>query len=141
VNGSAGTRARIALAGCALALVVAIASCGRIQDLVSGRCARAASDWGADFKVSGAFATTVGAVRAAVSSSRGVIPPDLADATPASLCYLDGDFPLSPPPPPNGQIPPGYDRALIVVAGDVVALLQAGYQDSMGIRDPTQPLD
>ena len=53
------------------------------------------------------------------------------------VCYFDGDFPASRPPPPEGaEPPPDFNRARVFVSpsGDA-ALDAAGYHDTRGYRE------
>ena len=110
-------------------------SCAAVQGLVQGPCGAAAAQWGSGITIVGVFASTAGRIREAVSSSGGVIPQPVSDDAPAVLCYLDGEFPKAPPPD-GPVVHPNYDRAMVVVVGDFVGVLQLGYKATLEIRDP-----
>jgi hypothetical protein len=110
-----------------------------VRELVSGPCGKVAARWGADFVVAGSFATTVGRVRDAYPNSRGLVDASTPDSSSALVCFVDGDFPLAPPPDgASASNPPDYDRAAILSIGEFVTLLQAGYRDRMPVRFPPQ---
>ena len=93
-------------------------------------CAEQARENGPDFRVVGAFATTVSEVR---DMTPGAVParwPELAGESAAVVCYIDGSVPKAPP----GDDP--YDRAVIVVAGEHAELVIAGYHDQLPVEAP-----
>ena len=92
-------------------------------------CASVAPNWNGT--VLAAFSTNLAGVRARTLSNYS---PDRwdnqPDSTPATLCYIDGSIPKSPP---NGT---PFDRAIIAVVGAKVDLIAAGYRDQMAIKSP-----
>ncbi len=88
--------------------------------------------------VAGAFQTTVGIVRNMTAVKDNPQVARYADSDPAWVCYIDGEIPKGPPPPPDpsATIPPSFDRALLVVAGNQTYFIAAGYRQSMSIEAP-----
>ncbi|HEX7197593.1 MAG TPA: hypothetical protein VF364_12265 [Candidatus Limnocylindria bacterium] len=78
----------------------------------------------------GSFATTVGKVRGLTAGAAPARWPELADESPAVVCYLDGSVLKAPP----GGDP--YERAVIAVAGEQAELIIAGYRDQIPVRAP-----
>lgn len=87
----------------------------------------------------GAFATTVGEVRATIQGgSGGPIPPEVPDSEFAVLCYFDGEIPKGPPPDPSGTPQPSFDRIIVAVVGGDSTMIVAGYRDRLAVVDPSQ---
>ena len=68
--------------------------------------------------------------------SKDLVPAPPGD-TKTTICFIDGEFHVSQRPPINGVTPRPLDRGLMVVAGDFVGLLEAGYKENLPVRDPT----
>ena len=101
-------------------------------------CELQAGEYGPDFVVVVAFATTVTQVRALEPTPRTPQRwPDLAGDHSATVCYLDGPFPKSPPPGPNGEVQRSFDRAVIAVADEAhVEMIVASYQEFLPVGQP-----
>jgi hypothetical protein len=98
-------------------------------------CAAAAAGYSGHTIAS--FVTTIGAIRA--MATLGIQPgrwPDLADAHPAVLCYVDGRIAKAPPPAASGTAPLTFDRAVVVVIDRESELIIAGYQEHLPIVVP-----
>jgi hypothetical protein len=112
-----------------LALIVLLGGCP--MDPAQATCEHAAATIGDELDVVGAFATTVGRIRA--MEAVPIDPPrwpGLAPGHPATLCYLDGFVPHAPP----GGDP--FDRqAIAIVDGDIESI-RAGYRDEMEVTPP-----
>jgi hypothetical protein len=54
------------------------------------------------------------------------------------LCWLDAPISKSPPPGPDGEIRPSFDRAVVGIRADngAVELIKAGYRDSLRVEAP-----
>jgi hypothetical protein len=92
---------------------------------------------GADYRVVGSFATTVGASRALQAFPVSPAPwPTLSAGHAAVLCYIDGQIPKGPPPDANGSVPPSFDRGIYAVVDGVSSLVEAGYRDHLPIIAP-----
>ena len=82
------------------------------------------------------FTTTVTQIR----SMTGGYPqrwPDLSGDHSATVCYLDGPWAKSPPPGPNGEVQPSFDRAVIAIADEAHAdLIKLGYQETLAVTQP-----
>jgi hypothetical protein len=120
----------------AAAVVVAVTvwigtSAGTGTDSAAAQtCAIVASrDYGTSARVVGAFDTTISGLRE-FSPWLGPLPSGMADGHAATLCYIDGDIPKSPP----GGVP--YDRAVVGVIDGQVVMLIAGYRDSLPVQSP-----
>ena len=83
-----------------------------------------------------AFRSTVGAIRGlpAVHDNPqlGEYPADEE----ATVCYVDGRVAKSPPPPASGTPYPSFNRTVLVVVGDDLYFVTAGYQDRIEIVAP-----
>lgn len=98
-------------------------------------CAGPARDYAGT--VVGAFNTTVAAIRAL--EPRQAVPqrwPDLAADHPAVLCYIDGEVAKAPPPGPDGEVRPPFDRAVVAIVDGQSELIIAGYRDQLPVRAP-----
>ena len=82
------------------------------------------------------FASTVGAIRTLPTAAPNQNLAAHASSEPATVCYIDGLIPKGPPPPPSGTIPPSFDRAVVVVVGQEVITVAAGYQERLPIQAP-----
>jgi hypothetical protein len=100
-------------------------------------CAEQAADYGPDFTVAGAFATTAGRIRALYPTAAEQIPEaGQPDGEAVVLCYLDGELPKGPPPDDGGEVPPTFDRAVVAVVNEISVPLVLG-QDDIPVTDPT----
>ena len=100
-------------------------------------CGAVALENGLDFRVVGSFATTVGAIRARITTPVSPAPwPSLSAGHAAVLCYIDGPIPKGPPPDANGSVPPSYDRGVWVVIDGESGPFQAGYRDHLPVVAP-----
>ena len=119
-----------------IGLALVTGACASLQTLVGGPCGPAVAAEGPGFTVVGSFETTLDRLRAAMPLSKDVVPA-LPGDTKATFCFIDGEFPVSQPPPIDGVTPRPLDRGLMVVVGDFVGLLEAGYKENLPVRDPT----
>ncbi len=114
--------------------ILTLTGCGLLGEMdPAAVCAEQARENGPDFRVVGSFATTVSKVRGLTPGAAGAPPsrwPELADESPAVVCYLDGSVPKAPP---DGE---PYDRAVIAVAGEHAELIIAGYGDQLPVVAP-----
>lgn len=118
-------------------LATVLAACGIIDrpPSASAACVRAAQDHGG--LMVGAFATTVGAVRALepVGQAPARFPGIAADEA-AVLCYIDATIPMAPPPGPDGEIQPPFDRAVVAIVRGESEMVLAGYRTLLPVRAP-----
>lgn len=114
-------------------LAVALAGCGWLVDPASA-CAEQAADYGPNFSVAGAFATSAGRIRTLYPTAGEQIPETGETIV---LCYLDGELPKGPPPD-GGAIPPSFDRAVVAVVNETAVPLVLGYQNDIPVADPTE---
>lgn len=106
-------------------LTVAMVGCGGLVD--PGRtCAEQAADYGPDFSVAGAFATTAGRIRTLYPTAGQQIPD------------IDGGLPKGPPPDNERKIAPSFDRAVVAVVNETAIPLVLGCQDDIPVTDPTE---
>lgn len=118
--------------------VLLLASCGLLSD-PAGTCANAAAEYGADFEVAGAFATTAERVTAIYPDApQQIAASGAADDEGVTLCYLDGELPKGPPPDDGGVIPRSFDRAVVAVIRDVSVPLVLGYAEDVPVADPSR---
>ena len=100
-------------------------------------CAATALQLGADYRVVGSFATTVGASRALQAFPVSPAPwPTLSADHAAVLCYIDGQIPKGPPPLAGGTTPPSFDRGVYAVVDGQSSLVEAGYRDNLPVVAP-----
>ncbi|MDP9336341.1 MAG: hypothetical protein M3Q30_23920 [Actinomycetota bacterium] len=54
------------------------------------------------------------------------------------ICWADGHVAKSPPPGPNGSVPPDFNRLVFksTLDGKHVLLIEAGYRNSMKVTPP-----
>ena len=97
-------------------------------------CTSAARDYAGT--VAGSFGTDVAAIRALTPGAQPARWPDLSPDHPAVLCYVDAEIPKAPPPGPDGQISPSFDRALVAVVDGESEMSAAGYRDRLPVRAP-----
>ena len=139
-NGSSGDTMRClvrsealrALKLIALLVVGGVAGCDvvRFPLRAAERCAAEAAAY--DGSVAGAFDTTVGAIRrfeaAPIDQQRW---PELPDARPAVLCYIDGDIAKA-----LGGGDHAFDRAVVGVVDGEGEMVVAGFQNRLPVRAP-----
>lgn len=117
-------------------LAISVAGCGWLAD-PAGTCAEQAADYGRDFTVAGAFATTAGRIRSLYPAARQMIPDEQEpDGETVILCYLDGELPKGPPPIGGGEIQPSFDRAVVAVVNETGTPLVMGYRVDIAVTDP-----
>jgi len=118
-------------------LAVSVAGCGWLAD-PPRTCVQQAAEYGPDFSVAGAFATTASRVRSLYPTASEVLPEtDGADGETVVLCYLDGELPKGPPPA-GDEIPPSYDRVVVAVLNEMGTPLVMGYQVDIQVTDPNE---
>lgn len=125
-------------------LILALTSCRTITPDAEGSltpqavCEAAAASYGSEFAVVAAFTTTVSAVRNfGPLESEPVLWPDLDGNDHATLCFLDGELAKAPPPSADsGEPTRPFDRSIVAVADTRQSLIQAGYHESLPIREP-----
>ena len=54
----------------------------------------------------------------------------------ATLCYIDGAIGKAPPPRPDGQRFPTYDRAVVAIVDGEATMIRAGYRDEIVVGAP-----
>jgi hypothetical protein len=118
--------------GCALIQGPRETSVG--DGLPAATCESAADDYGGT--VAAAFTSTVDRVRilpsVAYNPQLGAFPADEE----ATVCYLDGDFPVTHPSPAKGESPQVYDRAVLVLVGGGVFPISFGTRENLLIEAP-----
>jgi hypothetical protein len=127
----------------AIGLVLVTSACASTQSpqeasigdsLPPPTCESAADDYEAT--VAAAFRSTVERVRilpaVAYNPQLGAFP----GGEEATVCYLDGDFPVTHPSPAEGESPPIYDRAVLVVVGGEVFSVSFGDREKIPIQAP-----
>ncbi len=82
------------------------------------------------------FASTVGAIRTLSTAAQSQNLAAHASSEPATVCYIDGEIPKGPPPPQSGTVPRSFDRVVVVVVGQDVIPVAAGYHQNLPIQAP-----
>lgn len=126
---------RAGLAPTLLSMSIMVIACGPLQQALAGPCGAVAAKWGQDFSVVGSFETTTGRLREAYPDTKTLIDPSIPDSTPALLCFVDGDFPITGPPQAGGQ-GAGYGRAIIASIAGVATLLEASERERLPVQFP-----
>jgi hypothetical protein len=54
------------------------------------------------------------------------------------VCWIDAPIAKSPPPTPDGETRPSFDRAVVGIraADGALELIKAGYRDSLRVEAP-----
>ena len=120
-----------------LPAIVAACSVGGVASVnaeVPASCLTTAHD--DNGTVAAAFESTVGAIRQLPAIANNPQLAGYAGDEDATVCYIDGDIPKGPPPPPSGTIPPSFNRAVLVVVGDQTYTVTLGYSENIPIRAP-----
>jgi hypothetical protein len=82
------------------------------------------------------FRSTVGTVRQLPAVASNPQLASYASNEEVTVCYIDGQIPKGPLPPPSGTIPPSFDRAVLVAIRDQAYFIAAGYRQTMPIEAP-----
>lgn len=113
-----------------------VAGCGTFATLAPEvACTGPAKDYGGP--VVGAFSTTVGAIRRLQPRDpQPALWSDRVAEYPAILCYVDAQIGKGPPPGPNGEAEPRFDRIVLGIVDGVVTVVEAGYRDRVPVVAP-----
>ena len=86
--------------------------------------------------VAASFRSTVGALRQMPAVDHLAALATYPINEEATVCYVDGQIPRGPLPPPSGTIPPSFDRAVYVVIRGQAYFVSAGYRQYLPIQSP-----
>jgi hypothetical protein len=113
----------------------ATALAARVGPFAQDPCISAASPYGGT--VTGSYPTTLGALRRLASLGLEVDPwVGESDASPAVLCYVDGEFPKGAPTTSSVDTSGFSNRAVIVILNGRAELIAVGNAAAIPIAAP-----
>lgn len=121
-----GLGASLLLGGCALGEIIGgepPTDCRAYADEVRGT-------------VVASYPSTIAAIRELRAVEDNPQLAGLAEDQQATVCYVDGDIPMAPPPNAGGEVQPSFDRAVLVVIGGETVPVALGYADEIPVEAP-----